>query len=196
MKWLVHDTSRRSSLSLFLTDNSKALDLDRHIVMIRQATFRALDMIHTCVDRPDPYHISYNNDDDEEEDVTINAEDLEKARSLDNVVTEFRDFVLRESEVVDCETSDTSASGKEQPSKQGTVNHQRIIEFWNEVWPSRVREIREELAATWSPDQKVLGDLGVSLWYEEEVDDDLPSETWKERRAREIEDLWRELEMI
>ncbi|KAM0244097.1 hypothetical protein ACHAP5_006579 [Fusarium lateritium] len=195
MKWLVSDGESLSSL--FLEDYSKTLGLNQHTVMIRQVTFKALDMIHTCTDGPhSTFVFSLETDDDEVEDVAINVEDLEKAQYLNDVVTEFRDFVLRESEVVDCETSDTAASGKEQSGKQDKINHQRVMEFWNDVWPPRVREIREELAATWSPDQKVLEDLGVSLRYEGEVDDNARSETLEELQAREIEDFWRKLDMI
>ncbi|KAH7251542.1 hypothetical protein BKA59DRAFT_509652 [Fusarium tricinctum] len=59
--------------------------------------------------------------------------------------------------------SDASTNGKEKSSNEDLVNHQRVLEFWNKVWPSRIQEIKEELAATWSPDPKVLEDLGVSL---------------------------------
>ncbi|KAG5655447.1 hypothetical protein KAF25_000696 [Fusarium avenaceum] len=152
-------------LSLLFEDQSGALDLNRYIIMIRQATFNALDMIHKCKYGPFLYNYSSCEDDYEEE-------DFERAKYLDDVVMEFQDFVCREDKVVDHEASDAFANGEKKSVNQDKVIHQRLLEFWNKVWPSRIQEIKEELAATWSPDQEVLKDLGVSLWYEEEVDDD------------------------
>lgn len=176
-------------LSLLFEDQSGALDLSRYIVMIRQATFNALDMIHTCKDRPVPYIYSGCENDYEEE-------DFERARYLDGVVMEFQDFVRREDKAVEDESSDTSADIKEKSSNKDTVNCQRILEFWNKVWPSRIRAIKEELAATWNPDQTVLEDLGVSLWYEEEVDEDGKLVEPEQMMMRRAEDLKRDLSII
>lgn len=169
VKWLARhvpwDEPKHPLLPLLFEDQGGVLDLNRHIIMIRQVTFEALDMIYTCIDRPDLYHDSGYEYDCVEEDV-------ERARYLDDIVMEFQDFVLGEDTVVDHESSDASANGKEESDNQDTINYQRALEFWNEVWPYRMRDIKEELTATWNPDQKVLEDLGVSLWYEEEVDSD------------------------
>jgi hypothetical protein len=196
MKWMlflrpvrVWKRHRDLLLSLLLEDQSEALDLNRQITMIRQATFQALDMIHTCIDGPPS-----NSDSRCEYD--YGEEDLKRARYLDNVVMEFQDFILREGKVVDCEIADASANGKQRPGNQDTVNHQRVLEFWNKVWPSRMQEIEEDLAATWSPDQKVLEDLGVSLWHEEEVDDDEEPETPEGGVLKMVEQLKRDLDMI
>lgn len=193
IKWLTRCVSRNKPsyflLSLLFEDQSGALDLNRYIIMIRQATFEALDMIHTCTDRPHSYTHPSCEDDHEEE-------DFETARYLDVVVMEFQDFVRREDKIVDHGTSDAFANGENKSVNQDKVNCQRILEFWNKVWPSRIRAIKEELAATWNPDQTVLEDLGVSLWYEEEVDEDKKMIEPEQMMMRWAEDLKRDLSII
>ncbi|KIL85812.1 hypothetical protein FAVG1_10781 [Fusarium avenaceum] len=141
-----------------------------------------VEIADSCTYRPSSYNDSSCEDEYEEE-------DFERARYLDDVVMEFQDFVCREDKVVDHETSDAFANGEKEYVNQDKVNHQRVLEFWNKVWPFRMQEIKEELAATWSPDQEVLKDLGVSLWYEEEVDDDKKSTAYRPFKVNLVENL-------
>jgi hypothetical protein len=198
IKWLTHlglgNKKTHLFLSLLFEDQSGALDLNRYIIMIRQVTFKALDMIHTCMDRPYQNLCSSG-------EYECGEEDLERERYLEDVVMEFQDFVLREDKDVGYETADPSANGKQKPGNQDTTNHQRVLEFWNNVWPTRMHEIKEELAATWSPDQKVLEDLGISLQYEEEVDEygvryDYEAETEEEFSISMVEMLKKNLDEI
>jgi hypothetical protein len=197
IKWLTHLGSWNKKtylLSLLFEGQSGALDLNRYIIMIRQVTFKALDMIHTCIDGPCSNLYSSG-------EYESGEEDLERERYLDDVVMEFQDFVLREDKDVGHETADPSANGKQKPGNQDTINHQRVVEFWNNIWPSRMQEIKEELAATWSPDQKVLEDLGISLWYEEEVDEnrvcyDDEAVTEKDYKISLVERLKKDLDEI
>ncbi|KAM0344144.1 hypothetical protein ACHAPU_007866 [Fusarium lateritium] len=131
--------------------------------------FLAIGMQHTCIDRPGLlsryFHVEDHADDADE---IFDEEDPEKERHLDALVLEFKDLVLRGSETTDYETANGSSGGGKQHDDRSTVDYQRIVEFWNEIWPLRIQHINEELAAGWNPNLEALHDLGVSLRYETE----------------------------
>ncbi|KAM0531874.1 hypothetical protein ACHAO7_012408, partial [Fusarium culmorum] len=54
----------------------------------------------------------------------------------------------------------------------------------------------KSLVETWDPDLEILNDLGVSLWYDEDEEDDTASETSEDERARYFAMFLEDLEDI
>ncbi|CAG1983833.1 unnamed protein product [Fusarium graminearum] len=121
------------------------------------------------------------------EEVETSKDDYEKAVYLNDFVTEFEDFMLDSSE---------DASTEEHSDELRKVDYRRALVFWNEIRPKRIREIKKSLAETWDPDLETLQDLGVTLWYEEEGEDDTASETSEDERARYFGKFLKDLENI
>ncbi|KAM0543249.1 hypothetical protein ACHAPJ_012394 [Fusarium lateritium] len=162
--------------------------------MVRQATFKALDMTHTCFDAPDWPQCQ------EQEDIEfeIETQDVYKARFLDDLVLDFRDFILGDNEVIGKEAVIGAGEDSQHSQDDGTIMRRRAVGYWGKVWLSRVQEIEESLAATWNPDYQVLGDLGVSLQFENDEDDDEDTQTCtsEEERDRLLDKFMKDLEMI
>ncbi|PNP86409.1 hypothetical protein FNYG_00111 [Fusarium nygamai] len=173
---------------LFVSKYGQILSLSQHVAILRQATFRKLHMEHTCIDKPD--HLE---DMSSENDFNPSAKDLETETYLNELVMEYQAFLVRDGD----DSPDEGGEGCEDYSAEvGTRRYWRAMEFWDSIWPLRVQEIEQELASSWNPDQEVLGDLGVSLWLE---DEEQPKEYVKpseEDRSREFREIMDKLDMI
>ncbi|KAF4962052.1 hypothetical protein FSARC_9842 [Fusarium sarcochroum] len=205
MKWLavkfsyevpdrgyIADRERAEMYQSYLEDYGKTLSLDQHVVIVRQATFEALGMTHTCIDIP-RRDIHLEPDDIEFE---INHYDVEKARCLDGLVIEFRDFMLSDDSAAGCEAGKGANTGGRSLHDEGAVRCRRAVEYWGEVWLSKVHGIEESLAVAWSPDYQVLGDLGVSLWSEDDEKKEKDAETVDDKCIRIFNEFMEKLEMI
>ncbi|KAF5232645.1 hypothetical protein FAUST_8677 [Fusarium austroamericanum] len=134
-----------------------------------------------------PHGLTLEKDERMWEEVETSKDDYEKAVYLNDFVTEFEDFMLDSSE---------DASTEEHSDELRKVDYRRALVFWNEIRPKRIREIKKSLAETWDPDLETLQDLGVTLWYEEEGEDDTASETSEDERARYFGKFLKDLENI
>ncbi|CVK98990.1 uncharacterized protein FPRN_03919 [Fusarium proliferatum] len=186
-----------SSPQSFTRKYGQVLSLSQHIAVLRQATFRKLGIEHTCIDKPG--HLEGRSSESE---FDPPAKDSEKEMHLNELVMEYQAFLLRNAHDSpdeageDCEDYDVEV---------GNRRHRRAMEFWDSIWPLRVKEIEQELASSWNPDQEVLKDLGVSLWLEDEGETEECSESsvWSESsesseeyRKNLFHKMMDELEMI
>ncbi|KAJ4253414.1 hypothetical protein NW762_010572 [Fusarium torreyae] len=199
MKWLafrsrIFGPGIKHGCQSYVEDYGKKLTLNQHLIMVRQATFEALDMRHTCFNAPDWYQLEKPEDIEFE----IETQDVDKARCLDDLVMGFREFVLNDDKVAGYEAGYEAGKDGQHPQNDGTVIHRRAIEYWGEVWLSRVHEIEEILAVTWNPDYQVFGDLGVSLQLESDDDDDEDAQTFTSEEERDylFDKFMEDLEMI
>jgi hypothetical protein len=181
-------------------DFGEVLTLDHLTCVVRQATFKALGMTHTCFARPDLniYNFKWQLGGTtwEDEELHASMDDNEKAVYSNILVTEFRDFMLDHSKVVEHRVPDDADTPNRRKGNEKVFEHQRALVFWDEIWPKRVREIEESLEATWNPDPEVLKDLCVSIWYEEDEEDDTASETLEDERTRLFDEFMENLEKI
>ncbi|KAF4989948.1 hypothetical protein FGRMN_8790 [Fusarium graminum] len=200
MKWLITaqhpfeqqipPSNPKSILEIFLDGYSELMNLGQHTAIARQITFQALGMQHTCTDRPSLVFGEFGAKDyDVDANETSCIQDLEKGRYLDALVSEFSSFVLQACKTTDYKTIDGPSSSGKQPDHRSTVNHRRVLEFWNGIWPLRIQQIKDELAAGWSPDLEVLQDLGVSLRYEGE-DGEGDSEETETEDESDLDEDW------
>ncbi|QPC73388.1 hypothetical protein HYE68_004140 [Fusarium pseudograminearum] len=180
----------------FFKSLGKLLQLDQLSRFVRQAAFQDLGMTHTCFDKPreNPHGLDLDSlwdlDQQDEgvwEEVDTSKDDYEKAVYLNEFVADFEDFMLGSSE---------DASTEEHSDDLHKVDYRRALVFWNEIRPKRMREIKKSLAETWDPDLEILKDLGVSLWYEEDEEDDTESGTSEDERARHFGKFLKDLEDI
>ncbi|KAF5667814.1 hypothetical protein FHETE_5583 [Fusarium heterosporum] len=166
LKELVPQRGRKRLLTQFLEKYSKVLDLDQHTAIVRQTSFQALDMQHTCVNRPRHSLQGFDQHYDDDKDEAFDERDLEKGDHLDSLASEFKDFMLRECKITDYMTTNETPSRGGKSGDRSIINYQRVLEFWNDIWPIRIQQIKEELEAGWNPKLQVLNDLGISLRYE------------------------------
>lgn len=191
-KWLVFTSTElelKGMMQSFFKTHGKLLRIDQLSCVVRQAAFEDLGMTHTCFDKPreNPHGLTLEKDERVWEEVETSKDDYEKAVYLNDFVTEFEDFMLGSSE---------DASTEEHSDELRQVDYRRALVFWNEIRPKRIREIKKSLAETWNPDLETLQDLGVTLWYEEEGEDDTASETSEDERARYFGKFLKDLENI
>ncbi|KAJ4004733.1 hypothetical protein NW752_009603 [Fusarium irregulare] len=183
-------------IALLLKHHENLLRPDQLTCLVRQATFEALGMKHTCFDAPklDEYGLPYLVGEiaREEEEETCDGDD-EKAVYLDELLAEFEDFMLSRSESVEHRLTGGSAISTAKSNDEDAGN--RALVFWNDIWPHRVEEIKKKLEATWDPDLEVLNDLNVSLWFEE-YERDVASEKFEEYNARFMDDFMATLDKI
>ncbi|KAG4263908.1 hypothetical protein FPRO03_09184 [Fusarium proliferatum] len=175
----------RSSPQSFARKYGQVLSLSQHVAVLRHATFQKLRIEHTCIDKPD-----YSEGGSSESDFDPPEKDSEKEMHLNELVMEYQTFLL-------CDAHDSLDEAGEDCEdysvEMGTRRHRRAMEFWDSIWPLRVKEIEQELASSWNPDQEVLKDLGVSLWLEDERKTEARSELSEEDLFRK---MMNELEMI
>lgn len=191
-KWLVFTSTElelKGMMQSFFKTHGNLLRIDQLSCVVRQAAFEDLGMTHTCFDKPreNPHGLILEKDERMWEEVETSKDDYEKAVYLNDFVTEFEDFMLDSSE---------DASTEEHSDELRKVDYRRALVFWNEIRPKRIREIKKSLAETWDPDLETLQDLGVTLWYEEEGEDDTASETSEDERARYFGKFLKDLENI
>ncbi|KAF5649353.1 hypothetical protein F52700_626 [Fusarium sp. NRRL 52700] len=207
MKWLAHhykpteDLRLRDYVTRFgshVAVYGRSLNLSHHAVMVRQATFSALKLRHTCLDRPgysgwpDRRHWMYWVDPveelepDEKEFEILNV-DVESLNQLDEVVTMFQDFVLTGHQTTISSKSDTfdlDYSAFEEPRAPGIddLYYKRVLEFWEHIWLGRMEVALDAIAKGWEDrfdgqDNLVqistCEEAGEETEYTEESDDDV-----------------------
>ncbi|CVK95019.1 uncharacterized protein FMAN_13264 [Fusarium mangiferae] len=180
MKWLAHPREEPqdhtpqdivTKLGYYVKAYGNRLDINHHIIMVRQATFAALDLKHTCLDRPgygpwpgDPDQIYWLDpvtelEPDEIEFEILNV-DVEARNQLENVVAMFQDFVLTGDQAtvsakVDSCGIDHSVSNDPSVVCITDLYYQRVLEFWQHIWPNRIQDALEAVAKGW--DNKLDG---------------------------------------
>ncbi|KAF4430554.1 hypothetical protein F53441_13958 [Fusarium austroafricanum] len=184
--------SRTDVLRAFVGNYGETLTLYQHTTALRQATFEELDMVHICFDKPvGPRDESQLLEDDFYE----SMDDVEKAIFLDNLVDEFRHFILDG-------TNNNKEDAERDSQQEAKIDLQRTLIFWDDILPSRMQEFDQELMTTWNPDHELLEDLGVTLWLEEEEDEEesewesVVTEDSEENRRSAFKELMEKLEMI
>ncbi|KAF5618573.1 hypothetical protein F52700_12093 [Fusarium sp. NRRL 52700] len=119
--------------------------------------------------------------------------DPEKETYLNELITDHQAFLLRDAD----DSSDEAREDCEDDNVEvGTRRYWRAMEFWDSIWPSRVQEIEQQLAASWNPDQEVLENLGVSLWLEDEEETEEYVRPPEKDGVRLFRDMMDALEMI
>lgn len=180
VRWLmkVPDILKRGGLVRSLLEGcGKLLQLDQLTCIVRQATFQVLEISHTCFAQAKLNlggHHKIRSSDSMfcDEDLDASMDDHQKSLYLDEIVTEFEDFMRGQSKCVKDTVPDNSTTLD--LNEEQVVDYRRALVFWDDIWPDRVREIKRELEASWNPNMEVLNDLGVSLWYKEESNDSVP----------------------
>ncbi|CAG7564403.1 unnamed protein product [Fusarium equiseti] len=200
-RWLARTSNLLMSIDLVglvLKHYGESLQQNQLICLVRQATFEALGMTHTCVNIRglSLYTLPQKANKTAQEDIEASVDDLEKMEYLNGLVAEFEDFMLGRSESLE----DKTPAGSAIPSVHSDEKNlgSRALVFWNETWPDRVEEIKKSLEETWDPDFEILNDLGISLWFEEEEDDTTSQtpETSEDRHARLLDDFLTKLDKI
>lgn len=194
MKWLAHPYKRSrchtpreiaTKFGFYVEIYGKRLNISHHVIMVRQATFAALELKHTCFDRPAYAYQPYNPrsihwidpmtemEPDEIEFEILNV-DVEVRNQLENVVAMFQDFVLTgDQTTVSAETDscdiDFSVSGE--PSVVGTADlyYQRVLEFWQHIWINRIQDALNAVARAWDSRLDGIHDLVQISTCEEAV---------------------------
>ncbi|EXA33994.1 hypothetical protein FOVG_14858 [Fusarium oxysporum f. sp. pisi HDV247] len=180
MKWLAHPCEQAEDFALqdyatrfgsHVEIYGKSLNLGHHVIMVRQATFAALELKHTCLDRPGysrrptgPNRIYWLDpvtklEPDEIEYEIFNI-DVEAMNQLEEVVVMFQDFVLTGRQTTISSKSDSfdiDYSAFNEPSALGIddLYYQRILEFWQHMWKYRTQVALDTVAERW--DDKLDG---------------------------------------
>ncbi|RKL34083.1 hypothetical protein BFJ72_g9570 [Fusarium proliferatum] len=184
MKWLAHSHDEpqdhtpqdiATKFGYYVETYGDRLDLKHHLIMVRQATFAALELKHTCLDRPaysncpgHPHWI-YMLDPvtelgpDEVEFETLNV-DVEAKNQLESVVTKFQDFVLTGDQMtvsskVKSFDVDHSVSNNQSVVGVADLYCQRALEFWKHIWENRIQDALEAVAKGW--DNRLNGENDV-----------------------------------
>ncbi|KAF5681840.1 hypothetical protein FDENT_7907 [Fusarium denticulatum] len=174
MKWLAHhhnqaeDFAFRDYATRFgshVAVYGRSLSLGHHSIMVRQATFSALKLRHTCLDRPAYGHFPDERDwmnwmdpvtelePDEKEFEILNV-DVEAINQLDEVLAMFQDFVLTGCQTAissECDTFDLDYSAFDEPSAPGIddLYYKRALEFWDHIWVGRMEGALDAVAKGW-----------------------------------------------
>ncbi|QKD60982.2 uncharacterized protein FOBCDRAFT_244566 [Fusarium oxysporum Fo47] len=166
MRWLAHPYEQAQDLNprdyatrfgSYVEIYGKRLNLSHHVIMVRQATFAALDLKHTCLERPgyrwpSRFHWMYLTDpvselDPDEKEFEILNVDAEAINQLEDMV------------VIDSFDIDYSAFNE--PSTLGIDNlyYQRALEFWKHIWANRMQIALDTVAKGWDNNLAGLNDL-------------------------------------
>ncbi|KAG5762623.1 hypothetical protein H9Q72_009287 [Fusarium xylarioides] len=173
MKWLAHPHQQVEKLTpheyathfgSYAGIYGRSLSLSHHVIMVRQATFAALDFRHTCLDRPgysrfsnDPYWMYRLDpvtelDPDEMEFETLNV-DGEAMNQLEEVVVMFQHFVLtgRQTTISSKSDLDIDYAAFNDPAALGIddLYYQRILEFWHHIWVHRIQVALDIVTKGW-----------------------------------------------
>ncbi|KAM5521824.1 hypothetical protein FOXYSP1_15715 [Fusarium oxysporum f. sp. phaseoli] len=183
MKWLAHPYKQAEDLApqdyatrfgSYVEIYGKSLNLSHHVIMVRQATFAALDLKHTCLERPayrwpsELYWMYFTDpvselDPDEKEFEILNV-DAEAMNQLEDMVVMFQDFVLTGRQTTISSNSDSfdiDYSAFNGPSTLGIDNlyYQRALEFWEHIWANRMQIALDAVAKGWENNLDGLNDL-------------------------------------
>jgi hypothetical protein len=174
VKWLAHPHQQVEELTAhenatqfgsYAEIYGRCLSLSHHVIMVRQATFAALDLRHTCLDRPgysrfpdNPFWDRWLDpvielEPDEIEFQTLNV-DGEAMNQLEDMVVMFQDFVLTGRQTTISSRSDTldiDYSAFNDPAAPGIddLYYQRILEFWHHIWENRIQVALDTVAKSW-----------------------------------------------
>lgn len=199
MKWLAHPHRQVEELvpqeyatqfGSYAGIYGRSLGLSHHVIMVRQATFAALDFRHTCLDRPGysrfPSYPDWKHwldpvtelEPDEMEFETLNVNG-EAWNQLEEVVAMFQDFVLTGCQTTISSKSDTidiDYSAFSDPAALGIddLYYQRILEFWHHIWVRRIQVALDTVAESWEDKLNGLHDP-VQLSTCEEASEDTES---------------------
>ncbi|EWZ81644.1 hypothetical protein FOWG_14633 [Fusarium oxysporum f. sp. lycopersici MN25] len=183
MRWLAHPYEQAQDLNprdyatrfgSYVEIYGKRLNLSHHVIMVRQATFAALDLKHTCLERPgyrwpSRFHWMYLTDpvselDPDEKEFEILNVDAEAINQLEDMVVMFQDFVLTGRQTTISSNSDSfdiDYSAFNEPSTLGIDNlyYQRALEFWKHIWANRMQIALDTVAKGWDNNLAGLNDL-------------------------------------
>ncbi|RGP63800.1 hypothetical protein FSPOR_8407 [Fusarium sporotrichioides] len=174
VKWLanLHEQAEDLTLQDYATRfgshvevYGRSLSMRHHVIMVRQVTFAALGLKHTCVDRPGcsllpstAYSMCWVDpvtelEPDEREFEILNI-DVEAENQLEEMVVMFQDFVLNGYQTTISNKSHSSDISSTEPDESSTlcVNetyHQRVLEFWKHIWEKRMQEALDAVAKEW-----------------------------------------------
>ncbi|CVL08308.1 uncharacterized protein FPRN_13292 [Fusarium proliferatum] len=178
MKWLAHPHEKpqdqtpqdiTTKFGFYVETYGNRLDMKHHIIMVRQATFTALELNHTCLERPGAKDWMYSPgpvtelEPDEIEFEILNV-DTEARNQLENVVTMFQDFVLTGNQTTTSSQNggcDTDHSVSNEPSVVGIADlyYQRVLEFWQHIWANRIQDALDAIAKGWDDKLDGMDDL-------------------------------------
>ncbi|KAG9495744.1 hypothetical protein J7337_012302 [Fusarium musae] len=198
MKWLAHPhqqveepTPREyaAQFGSYAEIYGRSLSLSHHVIMVRQATFAALDLRHTCLDRPgysrypgpDWMHFLGPVTELEPDEIDFEAlnVDEEAILQLEEMVVMFQDFVLTGRQTTISSKSDAldiDYSAFNDPAALGIddLYYQRILEFWHNIWVCRIQIALDTVAKSWENKLNGLHDP-VQLSTCEEASEDTES---------------------
>ncbi|KAF5637650.1 hypothetical protein F25303_7822 [Fusarium sp. NRRL 25303] len=174
MKWLAHPYEQAEDLALqdyatrfasHVKVYGKSMNLRHHVIMVRQATFAALDLKHTCLDKPGysrwpgarnwMYFLAPMAElEPDEREFELSNVDEDAMNQLEEVGVMFEDFVL-----TGCQTTALSKSGScnvdyivfDGLNVLGTddIYYQRILKFWQHIWVNRMQLALDILTEKW-----------------------------------------------
>ncbi|KAF5575669.1 uncharacterized protein FSUBG_13874 [Fusarium subglutinans] len=179
MKWLAnphHKTQDHTPQDIakdfgcYVETYGKDLDIDQHVIMVQQATFAALELRHTCLDRP-----AYNDwpsrpewiywldsvtelEPDEMEFEFLNV-DVEARNQLEEVVVMFQDFVLTGDQTTISAKADSSVSNELSVVGIADLYYRRVLEFWQHIWANRIQDALDAVAKGWDDRFDGMNDL-------------------------------------
>ncbi|KAL5586686.1 hypothetical protein FOBRF1_016556 [Fusarium oxysporum] len=193
-EWLAHPYQQAEDLTpqdyatrfgSYVEIYDRSLNLGHRIIMVRQATFAALDLKHTCLDRPgysrwpghphQMYHLDpvtqLEPDDMEFEILNV---DVEAMNQLEEVVVLFQDFVLTGRQTTMSSKSasfDIDHSAFNELSTLGIddLYYQRILEFWQHIWTNSMQAALDTVAKRWDHKLDGLNDFVQIATCEETI---------------------------
>ncbi|KAI1014528.1 hypothetical protein LB504_012132 [Fusarium proliferatum] len=174
-----------TSFSYYVEAYGKNLAINHHIIMVRQATFSALELKHTCLDRPACNNRSSSAygmylvgqvtelEPDEIEFEILNI-DVEARNQLEHVVATFQGFVLTGDQTVvsaKANSSDIDYAAFNELNALGIDEfyYQRILEYWRHIWVNRIKDALDAVAKAWDDKLDGMHDLVQISTCEEAV---------------------------
>ncbi|KAH7195409.1 hypothetical protein DER44DRAFT_814122 [Fusarium oxysporum] len=179
MKWLAHPYQQAEDLTpqdyatrfgSYVEIYGRSLNLGHHIIMVRQATFAALDLKHTCLDRPgysrwpghphQMYHLDpvTQLEPDEMEFEILNV-DVEAMNQLEEVVV----FKSASFDIDHSAFNELSTLGIDD------LYYQRILEFWQHIWTNSMQAALDTVAKRWDHKLDGLNDFVQIATCEEAI---------------------------
>ncbi|KLO90606.1 uncharacterized protein LW93_11027 [Fusarium fujikuroi] len=194
MKWLAHPHEKpqdqtpqdiATRFGCYVEAYGNRLDMEHHVIMVQQATFAALELEHTCLDKPaynhmpgQPYWIYWLDPVtelklDEIEFEILNV-DAEARNQLENVLAMFQGFVLTGDQTITSSQNggcDIDHSVSNEPNVVGVadLHYQRVLEFWRHIWVNRIKDALDAVAKAWDDKLDGMNDLVQISTCEEAV---------------------------
>ncbi|KAF4943455.1 hypothetical protein FSARC_14916 [Fusarium sarcochroum] len=174
MKWLAYTQYEFEKLTIqdyvsrfgsYVEKHGRDLNLSQYVTMVRQATFTALELTHTCLHRPGSGLMAAL-DPDEIEFEAQNV-DPEVRNHLEDVVAGFQVFIRTGLSEQERDKGSIAQTTDPTASEEDLVYYQRAVEFWKSIWGTKVEAALRSLADGWNPNISCLEDLCISLTTEE-----------------------------